>query len=278
MKLFKEPFFHFVLIGALLFFAYECVNQTSKEAKSDEIYISPGRIKQIAFLFEKTWQRAPSQSELEALVQDYVLEEIYVRAAKEMGIDSDDAIIRRRLRQKVEFLAADFSSLQKPTDADLQTYLTENPEQFTRNASYHFDQVFINPEHHGEDTDAYIQTALKQLQAGQRVDSDSAMIPSRYESVSTTQLDSRYGRAFTEQLSSLPLREWVGPIQSGLGQHLVRMEIIEPGSLPDWTEIRDELEAEWQRTKRADLREELNQQLIDAYQITIEWPDANKPA
>ena len=61
----------------------------------------------MAATFTRTWQRPPTETELKGLVDDYVREEIATREALAMGLDRDDTVIRRRLRQKLEFLVED---------------------------------------------------------------------------------------------------------------------------------------------------------------------------
>jgi len=53
--------------------------------------------------------QAPSDVELRGLVDSYVLEEVLYRVALTMGLDQDDAIVRRRMRQKIEFRLDDFT-------------------------------------------------------------------------------------------------------------------------------------------------------------------------
>ena len=54
--------------------------------------------------FTRTWQRPPTAQELAGLIEDYIREEVLYREAVAMGLDRDDIIVRRRLRQKLEFL------------------------------------------------------------------------------------------------------------------------------------------------------------------------------
>ena len=55
--------------------------------------------------FSRTWQRPPTQQELDGLVEDYIREEVLYREALAMGLDRDDTIVRRRMRQtQSEFL------------------------------------------------------------------------------------------------------------------------------------------------------------------------------
>jgi hypothetical protein len=86
----------------------------------NKVVVSAGRIEQLENIFIKTWQRPPTANELKGLVDDFILEEIYYRQAVAMGIDRDDTVIRRRLRQKFEFLTDDMAAASTPSDEELQ--------------------------------------------------------------------------------------------------------------------------------------------------------------
>ena len=123
-NLFREPLLHFLLIGAGLFLVFRLAKQNDADESDQRIVVTAGRIDQLETVFEKTWQRPPTKEELQGLVNDFVLEEAYYRRAVAMGIDRNDTIIRRRLRQKLEFLT-DTASLLEPTDDELATYLID---------------------------------------------------------------------------------------------------------------------------------------------------------
>jgi hypothetical protein len=50
-----------------------------------------------------------SAQELQGLIEDYIRDEVFYREGRAAGLDRDDALIRRRVRQKMEFLAEDMS-------------------------------------------------------------------------------------------------------------------------------------------------------------------------
>ena len=88
----REPLVHFFLIDAALFLLFRLViDKSSDEGK--EIVVSADRINQLASVFTRTWPRPPSNLELQQLVDDFVLEEIYYRQARAIGNDQDDAVI-----------------------------------------------------------------------------------------------------------------------------------------------------------------------------------------
>ena len=102
-RLLKEPLFHFFLLALLIFAAYGVVGPTGA-GKPDSIVVTAPKIEQMAVIFAKTWQRPPTAQELKGLIDDYVKDEIYTREALALGLDKDDTVIRRRLRQKMEFM------------------------------------------------------------------------------------------------------------------------------------------------------------------------------
>ena len=99
----REPVVQFLLIGASLFVVHTALRPSQKQASS-EIVITDDQAAALVSQFASTWQRAPSKQELQSLIDDEVRTEVYVREAMKLGLDQNDTIIRRRLRQKMEFL------------------------------------------------------------------------------------------------------------------------------------------------------------------------------
>lgn len=272
-KLLKEPLVHFLLIGGVLFIAYGALNR-SKEVSGDyEVLVTEQRIEQLAAIFSKSWQRPPTPQELKGLVDDFVLEELYYREAKRMGIDEDDTVIRRRLRQKMEFLSTDLASLLNPKDSELNSYLLDHEEQFARPARLSFRQVYINPERH-EDPELAVQQALDSLRNGEPVHGDSSLLPGDFEDSPRPIVDRTFGPEFSTQLLDLPQGEWQGPVKSAFGRHLVLIESYEPQRAPELDEVRNDVEREWLNVQRQRIQDEFNEQLLQKYQVEVEWPSA----
>ena len=268
-----EPLLHFLLIGAGLFVLFGLVNREERSDTDSTIVVTSGRIEQLSSLFAKTWQRRLKEEELKGLIDDFVLEEIYYRQAKAMGIDRDDTIIRRRLRQKLEFLTDDVASYLEANDEELTTYLEENADRFHRDSTYSFRQVFINPEKYGNELMDHIAAQLHALQAGEEVVGDSGLLPTRFDSATTRMVDSSLGLGFSAQLDELDTGKWIGPIESGMGLHLVYLESRMSGGLPPIDEIRSAVEREWANEKRLEMRQRLNEKLRKDYKIIVEWPE-----
>ena len=113
------------------------------------ILVTPGRIAALATAFQRTWQRPPTASELDGLIREYIREEVSTREAIVLGLEKDDSIIRRRLRQKLEFVSEDVAAQTEPTDDQLRAYLRGHPDTFRVEPRFTFSQVFLNPERRG---------------------------------------------------------------------------------------------------------------------------------
>lgn len=272
MKFHREPLLHFLLIGAALFVLFDLVGEPSQAEQERQIVVSAGRIQQMASIFAKTWQRPPTANELKGLVDDFVLEEIYYRQAVAMGIDRDDTVIRRRLRQKFEFLTDDLAATVEPTGEELATYLAANPDAFRRETTYSFEQVYINPDRAGEDLEDLVADQLAALRSGEAEPVETGLLPVRFNTAPVRIVNNSFGTGFTENLDALTPGEWQGPVESGLGVHLVRLESRVEGTLPELDEIRPVVEREWANEKRLETRRLINEQLLKDYEVEIEWP------
>jgi len=271
-KILREPLLHFLLIGVALFVVFGLVNDRTSGNADTQVVVSAGRIEQLENIFAKTWQRSPTKEELKGLVDDFVLEEIYYRQAVAMGIDRGDTVIRRRLRQKFEFLTDDLAAAAVPTDEELANYLAANAEVFTTDTTYTFEQVYINPDRPGVDLNGYIAAQLSALRAGNVVGGDSALLPTSFDATPRRVVDSNFGSGFSDSLDLLSAGEWQGPVESGLGLHLVWIEALVQGTLPDLGDIRPVVEREWAHEKRLETRRIINEQLLNEYDVVIEWP------
>lgn len=256
-----------MLIGAVFFGLYAVVNPQSTSDK--RIVVDDGRINNLIAIFEKTWNRQPSERELQGLINDFVLEEIYYREALQMGIDQNDAMIRRRLRQKMEFFANAATSIVQPDTEELQQYLLDNQEKYRIDNRYSFQQIFVStdpPMPQVEQTLAIVQTAL---QTGAEVDGDKTLLPSHFANVNAFELNRTFGTGFAVQLDDLIINEWSEPLPSGLGLHFIKLKQIEPGHIPALTEVRDQVMRDWMYERTETLRAELENKLLQEYQVVV---------
>src|SRR5687768_669739 len=145
----REPLVHFLLLGVAIFAVRGWTHKPTAD-DPEKIVLTEGEIESMAVGFGRTWRRPPTREELDGLIRDRVREEVYSREAMALGLDKDDTIIRRRLRQKMEFVTDDVAAQAEPTDEDLIAYLNAHPDSFRVERRFTFAHVYLNPEKHGE--------------------------------------------------------------------------------------------------------------------------------
>ena len=251
-RLLREPLVHFLLIGAALF-VLDGWLRPAAPPQGGEIVVSEARIRSLAQNFRRTWQRPPTGEELDGLIQDHVREEVLYREALTLGLDRDDTIVRRRLRQKMEFMADETAALARPTDQQLRDYLTAHAEKFRSEPRATFTQVLLDA--HGRPT------------AGLR------LLDSRYENAARSEVARVFGSAFAEKLFEPKVAPWVGRIASGYGEHEVRVDAFAPGGIAALEDVRPFVEREWASARRKEVGDAFYARLREKYKVTIKTPE-----
>ena len=273
-RLLGEPLVHFLVLGALIFAGHGVLNRHRPPAPG-QIVVSQGQLESMMVGFTRAWQRPPTTEEWEGLIQDRVREEVYCREAMALGLDRDDTIIRRRLRQKLEFISEDIAAQSQPTDAELNAYLGAHPDAFRVEPRLTFTQVFLNPEKHGENLARDAARLLEQLnRAGARADApalgDPFLLEHHFAAVTASEVDGQFGKGFGAKLDAIPAGQWQGPIESGYGVHLVLVSERAQGQLPPLADVRDAVRREWDSARRKEANEKFYQDLLERYTVTIE--------
>jgi hypothetical protein len=275
-RILHEPLLHFVLLGAAIFAAYSLVTQRGGNEPGN-IVITAGQVTAIELGFTRTWHRPPTRDELEALLRDRVREEVYYREAMALGLDQDDTIIRRRLRQKLEFLTDDVVDQAQPTDAELQAYLTAHPDSFRGQMEFTFSHVYLNPDKHGEHLARDTAALLAQLnRAGGEADvsalGDTFLLERAFAAVPAREVAKQFGEPFATKLGEVSPGQWQGPIDSGYGVHLVFVSERTEGRVPRLDEVRDAVTREWDNARRLAANDKLYEEMLKRYAVTIEAP------
>lgn len=268
--LLREPLIHFLLLGLALFAVHSAV---APDARNDrQIVVTAGQVYALGAQFEKLWGRSPTQQELAGLVDSWVHDEILYREGVKLGLDRDDAVVKRRVRQKLEVLAEEELATAAPSDADLSVYLASNHARFSRPARVSFEQVLLDPATVGGDTARVVAGVRAALERG----ADPAMIgqatllPSREDDRPLDLVARDFGDEFTRALAQLPAGEWTGPVRSGFGVHVVRITRRAGESVPPLDSVRAEVTREWENARREHALAESYRRLRAAYDVRVE--------
>jgi hypothetical protein len=275
----REPLLHFLALGALLFVLFDVVG--GERGGTHRIVVGAGQIAQLEAGFVKARQRAPTEAELKGLIDEWLREEIATREAMALGLDRDDTVIRRRLRQKFEFMAEDVLDAAPPTDAELQAFLDTYPDNFRREPRLSFRQVMLDPQRRGAALADDARELLARLQAAPAdadlgALGDSRMLPEGLDGAPLREVARLFGDEFAGALLKAEPGRWSGPVRSGYGVHLVWIAARDDGGLPALADVRPLVERDFMADRRQRALDARYAQLLQRYRVVVE-PRAGPP-
>jgi peptidyl-prolyl cis-trans isomerase C len=264
----KEPLVHFLIAGlaVFVFFAYRGV---PVDPESRTITVNETKVEALAASWAQTMQRQPNAGEVDALIREYIKEEVYAREALRLGLEQDDPIIRRRLRSKMEFLAVSQVESAVPSDATLQKMLEGNPAKYAQGRQYSFDQIYLDASNPDQAKPTLQKLAAR---ADWRQMGAAISLPKSLEGASSEEIAKIFGEGFAERVANLKLGAWAGPVQSGFGLHLLRIRSVKPGQPAHLNDIRQRLENDWRAATTEEREAAAYQALLDGYTIKIAKP------
>lgn len=277
--LLREPLVHFLALGAVLFGLVQW-RGGSRGVGSDRITVGPGQVAALAAGFTRTWQRPPTERELKGLIDEYVREELAYREAVAMGLDRDDQIIRRRLRQKLEFLIEDVVEAAPPTDSALRVWLEAHAETYRTDPQIAFRQVYFRVDGGGAAALAEVNAVKARLERagpGAAIDQlgDGALLlPQELPLAPRMEVARLFGEGFADSILRLESGRWAGPVESGYGVHLVFVRERRDGRLPALDEIRPVVERDFMAAQRTAHIEAMYERLLARYRVDIQLGDS----
>jgi hypothetical protein len=283
-KLIREPLFHFLLLGTVIFLLAGRVRSGSV-GSGDRIVVTQSAIESIVVGFSRTWMRPPTQEEMKGLVNDYVREEVLYREARTMRLDQDDVIVRRRMRQKFEFLAESLAARTgPPTDQELEAYLRQHADKYSKEPSFSFEHIFFSREKRGASADAEARAMLARLTGKGKgaIDveklGDAFLLPSRFEKTSAGETARLFGEKFANDLTKTQLGTWAGPLESSYGLHLVRVNARDPEVAPPLAKVRESVLRDLLSERRKQELDTQYEKLRARYTVVVEPSEAPRIA
>jgi peptidyl-prolyl cis-trans isomerase C len=255
----REPLLHFLLAGALIFATYELLNPAAERTnRANQIALTKDDLRQLAVHWLAQGRPLPTADQMHALIEQRISEEILFREAVALGLDKDDEIIKRRLAQKMDFLAADVAALQTPGDAELRAWYTQNSGRFALPPRASFRHLYFSFDRPGARDAA--AAALDKI-AGEPADAakvaalaDPFMFQDYYAERAPDQIAKEFGPDFAKAVFQLKPGAWQGPIGSGYGWHLVFVDAIAPGRVPAFEEVEPDVKSAWLDQKQREIK------------------------
>jgi parvulin-like peptidyl-prolyl isomerase len=270
-----EPLLHFLLAGGVLFAAYGWLNRDTNEVAGSAartVRITANEVEWLKQTWARQWQSLPSEDELKGLVADYLKEALLAREARELGLDENDTVVRRRLAQKMEFMVQDTAQLVEPGEEELRRLYNSQRERFQSTARITFTHIYFNRDRRGARTQADARAALKQLSKGADAANHGDRFLAQYdfEAADEHAVASQLGLDFARSVFTLDVGSWQGPVESGYGLHLVRVTNRQAAQPREFAAVKDKVLALWRQQREEQQREQYFAALLKKYGVIVD--------
>lgn len=269
MRVLKEPLLHFLVTGVLLFAGYAWIHHGDRKVNPRRIEITTNQVKQIELDWWAHWQRPPTENELRGQIGEALKQEILYREALDLGLDKDDTIVKRRLAQKMDFLADEVAALREPAPGEVETWFEKNRANYVPPPLVTFHHLYFSPDKRGAKAQGDAREAMVGLESKDGLGGDAFMFRSGYEEQSSEQVARVFGTAFADQLFKLKPGGWRGPVESGLGWHLVWIDRLVPGEPPAFEAVAAQAKTDWLTEERAEVKRISFEALKARYDIVV---------
>lgn len=296
-RLLKEPLVHFLAGGALLF-ALDAWTGPDAEGPAYDLHVGPGHIERLRQAWAAQSGRPPSEVELEALIEDYVREEIFYREAVRRGLDEGDVMVRRRLAQKLAFLVEDLALVDGPDEEELRRFYEEHAERYAEGARISFRHVFFSRDRRADpagDAAAALEvvrasataaerrgagtvaagTELASTRRGAPAAGDPFMLHSEYAGRTHQEVRELFGIEFADAVFALEGGGWQGPVRSSYGEHLVAIVGSSEARVPPFEEVREAVVRDVRQARREDANREAYREMRSRYRVVVGDPTAS---
>jgi len=276
IRLVKEPLTQFLLIGIAIFGIYGFLGAPDNAANERTIIVTSGEIEAMVDQWKKLWNRPPTDEELSGVIRDQVRVKILSREAVAMGLDDGDIEIQRRLAQNLRYLSDSLVTPEEPTEQELREWYTNNSEKFKQPDLYTITHVFFDPDKRDATALEDAENLREQLNA---LDTDPDnfsqfgdrfMLQNYYPQRSAVELSKLFGSGFVDEVIELEPGQWFGPILSGYGVHVVRLDNHSVVPEPEFAQIEEFVRQDFVAAKSQELSDLFIDNLISRYEIVIE--------
>jgi peptidyl-prolyl cis-trans isomerase C len=261
----REPLVYFLAAGAALFLITEHFGGSDRQT----IVVTDAERARLADQWQAQMGRSATDAEMNALVEQWLREEIYYREALTLGLDADDVIIRRRLAQKLTFLTEDLGAGAEPGDDELRAYYESHAERYAEPARFTFSHAYFSNERRSDarsDAAAALEAATERAPPS----GDPFMLQRHYVDRSQREIGELFGRDFAAAILELDPGGWQGPIRSAYGWHLVRLESRRPPRQPSLEEVSARVAADLRQARRREASEAYYRSLRERFRIVMQ--------
>lgn len=228
------------------------------------VRISAREVDWLKEMWSRQWQRPPDEQELRVLVTDYLKERLLAAEAKELGLEENDTIVRRRLAQKMEFLVQDTARLVEPGESELRNIYNANRAQYQIPPRLTFTQLYFK-------TESAAQQGLYEIMMNESAEpGDPSLLEHEFSLVDEQTVSRMLGESFAQEIFSMKTGEWSKPIESEYGFHLVQINEQETAQMRPFEDVRAQVLQEWQYLQQTRIKEEFFAGLMKKYEVVMD--------
>jgi hypothetical protein len=287
---YREPLFHFLLIGLALFGVFALMkNGTDGDPRrqvSHRIRVSEDKLRELYKLFLQNEGHAPSSNELNKKAEEWVKEELLYREGMANGLDRNDPVIRQRLVKLMQWYMIGASGGGEPTEKEMRDHFEANQERYRVGAgNLAFEQIFFSTIRRGATAESDARLVWQSFQAGTQTaqevalgHGDSMGSPDRTTEVTQrgepAALATTFGKPFVDSLLKMPFDKWAMPVQSPMGWHVVRR--LKPSN-PTFEELKHQIRSELIAARGNSSPDQAYAELLKRYDVEIgDLPEVRK--
>ena len=285
----RDPLLHFLMLAIGLFVLHDIVAHEDESANARQIVVDRDALLNFIQYRSKSFDQQVAErqlasltdDELDKIITELVREEALAREAIALGLDRNDYVIKRRLVQKVDYVARGFADAAfKVTEEDIRAYFRENRADFYIQPRITFTHVFFSSERDGADNAEQLAAeAMIRLREEDVSFEDAGQYGERflyglnYVDRSRILVESHLGAEMAEAIFGLDPDDaaWSGPFRSEHGAHVVLVTAVEAGRDPALEEVRVQVEQQASRALSERRAREAAQLIVDAYDVEITY-------
>lgn len=270
-RLATDPFLHFLLLGACIFAAY--AQWGASRGVDRQIRVSLADQARLRAVARQQTGHDPDPVQMRALVEQHIREEVLYREALALQLQRDDIIVRRRLVQKMEYLAQE--DVLPVSETQLRDFFSKHPDRYATPATVELQMHYFDPARRGAATRHDAVAALQKFHSGQRIIGDPFMLGTRLSGQTLPMLERDFGPGFAHAVAELPAGAWSDPIESVHGWHLVQVARRTPMQAARFEEVRERVASDFNQSRGHTASDTAYARLRGFY--TVEVQDASAP-
>lgn len=279
----KEPFIHFLLIGAAVFAIKGFWDSPTTEIEKPvdtNIVITSDVIKSLkSKLPENIRNGDPDTTEYQRMLRDaveqYTREEMFFREAKRRHLDENDFTVRQHLINKLKMLATAQASAEPFPDTQIAAYYAKNRKFFSIESHADIDQIFFDRAKRGDaataDCNLLWQRILNESDIQEETLETFGDRRHGYRHHMTVlnhkRLTSLFGKSIADKILEVEQPGWLPPLEGPDGCQLIKVTSIVRSGYEPLGKVRSQIVYQLELARNEQAVTNLYETLKKRYQV-----------